>query len=424
MRKYIIPFLLLFFTNVHAEGHSLDKIVAVVNDGIITERQVLNEEQKMRMQLKQMRIATPPANKLHSQALDKLIDKELQLQLAKNAGIEVSDATLNQAIDDIARRNRIAVPVLKQKLAQEGISFSAYRQDLREQIIMSQIQQRQLVQSVTVTDEEVKQVESKIKPMAKGAARYHVIDIFVAIPDHPTAKDVSAAETKIKNLMARLQKGADFSRLAVLQATEAHLPNGGDFGWQTLDQLPELFAQKVQGMSKDQILGPIRAGNGLHIIKLVDIQGAGIMPHYTKQTHVRHILIKTDKTTNDEIAKIRLLQLKEKLQKGADFAEMAKSNSQDPLSNVKGGDLGWVPEGALDPSFERTMNNLKVGQIGGPVKTHFGWHLVQVLGRRQTEDTKDLISNQARNIAYQQKIQQSLPGWLQQLRSSAYVKKY
>lgn len=422
MHKYVLLFLLLLSTT-YATGHSLDRIVAVVNDGIITERQVQNEEQKMRIQLKQTKAALPSEAKLHEKALDYLIDKELQLQLAKNAGIEVNDATLEQTINDIANRNHITAAILKQKLAEQGINFSAYRQDLREQMITSQLQQRQLAPTITVTEDEIKQIQNKIKSMPQGAVRYHIIDIFIPVLENAPASEITAAQAKAQNLLTRLQKGADFSRLAISEAMQTHLPNGGDFGWQTLDQIPDLFAEKIQHMSKGQVAGPLRAGNGLHIIKLEEVQGSAFS-HYSKQTHLRHILIKTDKLTNEEIAKVRLLQLKEKLQKGADFAETAKANSQDPLSNTKGGDLGWVAEGALDPNFEQTMNHLKVGQIGGPVKTSFGWHLIQVLGRRQAEDSKDLISKQARNMAYQQKIQQSLPVWLAQLRSSAYVKKY
>jgi peptidyl-prolyl cis-trans isomerase SurA len=423
MYKYILILLMLIVTN-YATAHSLDRIVAVVNDDIITERQIINETKKLRIQLRQQRASIPSENKLHEQALDQLIDKTLQLQLAKSAGLEVKDVFLDQAINDIAKRNQITVAALKQKLAAEGIDFSDYRQDLREQIMLSQIQQRELAPNITVTNEEVKQISHKIKPLATGATRYHVIDILIPIADKAAIEKAKIAQTKAQNLLAKLEKGADFCHLAMVEAERSHLPNGGDFGWQGLNQLPELFAQKVQQMTKGQIAGPIRAGNGLHIIKLQDIREAGALPHYAKQTHIRHILIKTDKLTNDEIAKMRLLQLKEKLMRGANFAEIAKANSQDNLTHIKGGELGWISEGMLDPNFEQLMNHLKVGEIGGPVKSHFGWHLLQVLGRRQIEDSKALLSNQVRSLAYQQKMQQSLPAWLQQLRNSAYVKKY
>ena len=425
---FILIALLSLLSPIHAyaEEHSIDRIVAIVNDGIITERQVLNEEKKARAQLREAHVPMPPEKTLYNKALDHLIDKELQLQLAKNGGIEVDDATVDQSINDIAKRNHIPLEVLKQKLAAEGISFPTYRQDLREQIILSQIQQRQLMGNLTVSDDEVKDIQTKIKSMPQGAVRYHVIDLFIPVPENAPASAWSTADAKARDLLARIQKGSDFSHLAILEAAQSHVPNGGDFGWQDIHQLPDLFSEKVQHMSKGQVAGPLRAGNGLHIIKLEDVQGTQASSHYTKQTHVRHILIKTDKTTNDEMAKMRLLQLKEKMTKNPtlDFGEMAKANSQDTQSNSKGGDLDWVPQGILDPNFEQTMDHLAMNQIGGPVKTRFGWHLIQVLGRRQVEDSKTLISNEARGLAYQKKMQQALPGWLQQLRSSAYVKKY
>jgi len=429
--KYILSavILLIFSTHVSAEGRSIDRILVVVNDGIITEQQVLNEEKKLRLELRQGHVATPSEQTLRNQAIEHLIDKELQLQLAKNSGIEVTDTALDQTINDIAKRNRITVAVLKQKLTSEGISFPVYREDLRHQMILNQIQMRQLAPTLTVSDDEIKQMQNKLKSTPQGPMRYHVIDILVPTPEGASPIDVTNAQTKAKNLMTRIQKGEDFSHLAQLEAEQSHLPNGGDFGWQGLHQLPDLFSQKVQRMTKGQVLGPIQAGNGLHIIKLVDVEGPGAGlsgQHYTKQTHVRHILIKTDKTTNDEIAKVRLLRLKEKLEvsNGIDFTEIAKSNSQDTQSSKVGGDLGWVPEGILDPNFEQAMNHLAINQIGGPVKTQFGWHLMQVLGRRETEDSKEIISNQARNLAYQQKMQQALPNWLQQLRNGAYIKRY
>lgn len=417
---------LLFPIHAYAEGCAIDRIVAVVNDGIVTERQVLDEERKARIQLREVHAPIPPEKTLYNRALDHLIDKELQLQLAKSNGIQVDDATVNQSVNDIAKRNHISIAELKQKLAAEGISFSTYQQDIREQIILSQIQQRQLTGNVTVSDDEVKDIQNKIKSMPQGVLHYHVIDIFIPVSESAQASEWSAAEAKARDLLARIQKGTDFSHLAISEALQSHIPNGGDFGWQDLKQLPDLFSEKVQHMSKGQVAGPLRAGNGLHIIKLDGVQGGQASAHYTKQTHVRHILIKTDKTTNDEMAKIQLLQLKEKMKKNPslDFGEMAKANSQDTQSNSKGGDLDWVPEGILDPNFEQTMNHLAIGQVGGPVKTRFGWHLIQVLGRRQVEDSKTLISNEARSLAYQKKIQQTLPTWLQQLRSSAYVKKY
>jgi peptidyl-prolyl cis-trans isomerase SurA len=410
-------------TNLYAAPQSLDRIAAIVNDDIITVHQVQSETHSIRLQLQQAHASVPPQNVLYENALNQLIDKKLQLQIAKNMGIEVSDAALATTINDIAKRNGITPEILKQKLTAEGVNYSSYQQDIRDQITVNQVQQRQIAPNVSVSEEEVKQIQHKIKPPQENK-RYHVIDILIPLSENATPEQVTTAQSKAQKLMNDLHKDADFSRLAIAQAVESHLPNGGDFGWQTLDQLPELFAQKIHGLSPGQITGPIRAGNGLHIIKLEGIQGESFAHHYSKQTHVRHILIKLDKTTNDEIAKIHLLQLKEKLNRGADFAETAKSNSQDNLSNTKGGELDWVSEGILDPNFEKTMNQLKINQIGGPVKTPFGWHLIQVLGRRQVEDTKDILSNQARNIAYQEKIQQSLPTWLQQLHNSAYIKKY
>lgn len=424
MYRLIFLFLILVSAPLFAAQQSLDRIAAIVNDEIITVKQVQNAVYTAELQLKQAHQPVPSQRLLYTTALDQLIDRKLQLQMAKNMGMEVTDAMVVAAISDIAKRNNLTVDAFKQRLIADGFNYANYQQEIREQMLMSQIQQRHIIPTLSVSDTEVKEIQRKIKPVQEGAQRYHVIDIFIPLSEHATSEQVAAAQAKAQKSLNDIRKGTRFLSIAMAQATESHLQNGGDFGWKTLDQLPELFAEKVKHMSSKEIYGPMRAGNGFHIIQLEGVQNADFAHHYTKETHVRHILIKLDKTTNDEIAKMRLLQLKAHLNQGANFMEIAKSNSQDHLSNTKGGDLGWVPEGALDPRFEQVMNQLKINQVGGPVKTPFGWHLMQVLGRRQIEDTKNLISNQARNIAYQQKMQQALPAWLQQLRSTAYIKKY
>jgi peptidyl-prolyl cis-trans isomerase SurA len=426
MYKLILIFLMMamFSTQLSAGQQSLDRIAAIVNDEIITVQQVQNAMHTTQIQLKQMHQPIPSQHTLYTTTLDQLIDRKLQLQMAKNMGIEVTDAIVANAINEIAKRNNLTFDAFKQRLVADGFNYVEYQQEIRDQMMISQVQQRHLMPTISVSDAEVKQIQSKLKPIQEGTSRYHLIDIFIPISERATPQQITAAQAKAQKILNEVHKGANFLNLAMTQATESHLSNSGDFGWQTLDQLPELFAEKVKHMSSGQVDGPIRAGNGLHIIQLEGIQNSDFAHHYTKETHVRHILIKLDKTTNDEIAKMHLLQLKAKLNQGASFAEIAQANSQDHLSNTKGGDLGWVAEGVLDPHFERVMNQLKTNQVGGPVKTPFGWHLMQVLSRRQVEDTKNLISNQARNIAYQQKMQQALPAWLQQLRSTAYVKKY
>lgn len=420
-----ILFLSIFFSSAYA-ARSIDCIAAVVNDGIITERQVQNEMHNIRGQLQLAKAPIPSEKDLHEKVLTSLIDKELQLQMAKSMGITVSDAAVTSTVEDIAARNHITLDMLKQKLSSQGIDFANYTRDIREQMIISQVQHAHLMSNISVSDDEVSQIQGKIKTMRpSGAMRYHVIDIFMPVPENAAPNIVNSVKAKADKRMQEIRGGADFLHVAVAEAIASKIPNGGDFGWRTLDQLPDIFAQSVEKMTPGSVMGPMRAGNGYHIIKLVGVDG-GVenARHYTNQTHVRHILIKLDKTTNDEIAKMRLLKLKEKLQQGANFAEMANANSQDNLTNTKGGDLGWIPEGILDPNFQKTMDQSKIGQIGGPVKTSFGWHLLQVLGRKRVEDTKDVMLNQARGVAYQQKIQQALPGWLQQLRSTAYIKRY
>lgn len=424
-RGLLFLLLLAFFAHAYASPQAIDGIAAVVNESIITERQVQVEMRNIVAQMHLAHLPVPSEKVLHTKVLDSLIDKELQLQVAKMGAVNVEDATVHQAIADIAARNHVSVEILKEKLAAQGVDFANYFKDIREQMIISQVQRSQLSSNITISDDEVKQIEAKIKPMrAEGSQRYHLIDIFVPLPENASPDALKAAKGKVDKCLSDIRSGVDFSQLAIAAALESHIPAGGDFGWRTINQLPDIFAQNIQKMSSGQVMGPISASNGFHIIKLLGIEGVDNARHHSKQTHVRHILIKTDKTTNDEIAKMRLLKLKEKLQKEGNFAEMANANSQDHLSNTKGGELNWVSEGILDPAFEQVMDHLKIGQIGGPVKTHFGWHLIQVLGRRQVDDTKDMLLNQARNLAYQQKVLQSLPGWLQQLRSTAYVKKY
>lgn len=397
---------------------SLDRIVAIVNDEVITESQ-LNKD--IAIFKKQSQHAVPAEKALRHQVLENLVDVELQRQMAKNFNIEVSDERVNSTIHDIAQKHHLTEVQLQEKLRQEGINFNDYRQNLREQLTIHELQRHELGKTITVTDQEVDDLLASMHGQLSAPTAYHVQNILIPLPDEPTSEQVVVAKKLADHVLVKLRRGSDMQQLAIAESTNGMLLQSGDFGWRKLGELPEVFAFYVKTMQAGDVSGPIRAGNGFHVIKLVAIQG-GTVRHNTTQTHVRHILIKTNAIVSDAQAKERLLIIKRKIENGAAFEVMAQTNSQDLMSAGKGGDIGWVNPMALDPSFVKAMDQLKPGQMSQPFATQYGWHLIQVLDRKQVDDSKEFRRMQAKEIIYRRKAGEAVQNWLHQLRSQAYIK--
>lgn len=400
----------------------LDKIVAIVNDGVITESELVQQVNLIKQQLRQSKIPLPPIDVLRKQVLQHLIDVNIQLQLAEQVNLTVGNNELSEAIETIAARNNISVQQLHQQILSQGLDYNQYRENLRREMILAQLQQEAVGSTVIITDEQVDNYLKTFQEQIKTNQEFHIRNILVPLPESPTPDDITQAETKAQNLLQQIQDGADFSQIAVAESGDQSALQGGDLGWRKLAALPTIFAERITSMSPGEVTGPIRAGNGFHLIKLEAVRAG---PDYMiTRTHVRQILLKPGPERTVEETRERLAELRAQILQGTDFGEIATAYSEDLASAAKGGDIGWVRPGELPPDIDQVINQLKSGEISEPLQTQLGWHIVEVLGQRTEDDSEHQIRQQIRQLLYQQKFDEAVQTWLQQLRGQVYIERF
>jgi peptidyl-prolyl cis-trans isomerase SurA len=400
------------------QARELDRILAVVNDDVIVQSELEAAMQVVREQLRQQRAQLPPEQVLQRQVLERVILTRLQLQLATSTGIRVDDETLNRAVQEIAAQNRLSLSEFRDILEADGFSFARFREDIRNEIVINRLQQRQVTNRITVTDQEVENFLANQSAQGTEHTRYRLAHILIATPEAASPEQVQAARAKAEQVLAELRAGSDFHQTAVSVSDGQQALAGGDLGWREAGQLPSLFADVAVQLAPGEVSDLIRNASGFHIVKLVDRQGE---EHVVTQTHARHILIRPDELTTHTDARNRLEQLRERVLAGEEFANLARSHSADPGSAASGGSLGWVNPGDLVPQFEEVMDRLGPGQVSEPFETPFGWHVVQVLERRQHDNTEDVRRARARELIRQRKAEEELEVWLRRLRDEAYV---
>jgi peptidyl-prolyl cis-trans isomerase SurA len=405
--------------NPPAERQVLDQIVAVVNDDVILKSELDAAVKEVSAQLREKDTPLPPLPVLEKQVLEKLILEHLQLQLAEANGIKIDDITLNSKLQEIARENGVSLTDFRAVLEREGFDYSHFRESIRNQLTIAKLRQQMVGNRITASDQEVDNLLASLEASQMGDTEYHLAHILIATPDAASEEQIQAARQRAEKIVAKLRAGADFTQTAIAESDAPTALEGGDLGWRSAGQLPSLFVDPVKEMHPGDIHDPIRSPSGFHIIKLVEERGDE--RHIVNQTHVRHILLKTDAVHTNETVKVRMDQLETRLRNGEDFAMLAKSNSQDTLSAAKGGDLGWVNPGDLVPKFEEVMNNTPQGQISQPFETEFGWHILQVLGRREHDSTEEYKRSKARQLIRKRKGDEELFLWLRRLRDEAYV---
>ncbi|MCL5668834.1 MAG: peptidylprolyl isomerase [Gammaproteobacteria bacterium] len=398
----------------------LDHVLAVVNDDVITQSELSAEIATISAQLRQQNTALPPADILDKQVLERLILKRLQLQLASNTGIRVDDDTLNRAISTIAQQNKLSLAEFRTVLEKDGFSFPVFRERIREEIVINRLRQRQVDSRVTVTEQEVDNfLSNQQRQSAASAEEYHVAQILIALPEAASPEQIDKARQKAGEVLKKLRAGADFSETAVAVSDDQQALQGGDLGWRPASQLPTLFADLAIKMQPGETSELLRSPSGFHIIKLIEKRGE--TAHIVQQTLARHILIHTNEITSDSDAQTRLQQLKQRIEGGDDFAALATSHSEDPATAVNGGSLGWVGPGDVDAQFEEVMSGLKPGEVSAPFQTQFGWHIMQVLERREHDSTREFNRSKAREAIRKRKIEEQTQSWLRALRDEAYV---
>ncbi len=397
----------------------LDRIVAVVNDEVVLESELEHRARTIEEQLTAKGTPLPPDYVLEQQVLERLIIERLQLQLAARTGIRVGDEALNQTLERIAANNNLTLSEFRNVLERDGYHFPAFRENIRSELIISQLQKREIADHVKVSEAEIDNFLTTQKSQGNQKIEYHLAHILIAVPRAATPEQVQAAKAKAKALLHRLQGETDFQKAALAYSDGQQALEGGDLGWRKVSQLPTLFVDVVPELAVGEVSNLLRSSSGFHIIKLLERRGGE--QQVITQTHARHILIRTDDLTSDQDAELQLNQLRQRIMQGDKFTELAQSHSDDKISALKGGDLGWVNPGQMIPLFEEVMNSLERGEISRPFKSPFGWHIVQVLGRRQQNMTEESNRNRARMAILQRKIEEERESWLRQLRDEAYV---
>ena len=397
----------------------LDRIVAVINDDVIMRSELAVKIRGVASQMEEQNIPLPPRNILEKQVLDRLIMTKLQIQMAQNTGIRVDDETLNRTISNIARENELNLNQFREILEQDGYGYENFRREIRDEILISRLQQRQVDNRVIVTDREIDNYLSNQEHQGETDIEFHIAHILVAIPEGASPRQVTRARDTAEQALSELQDGADFASMAATYSDGQQALDGGDLGWRKAGQVPTLFADFISDMEVGGLSGIIKSPSGYHIIKLLDKRSSEQV--VVTQTKVRHILVRPDELTTVDDARRRLQQLRMRIEGGDDFAELARAHSVDTMSAADGGDLGWVNPGDLVPEFENVMNSLEPGAVSEPFPSQFGFHIVQVLDRREHDSTEDIKRARAREAIRRRKLEEARTDWLRQMRDEAYV---
>lgn len=417
----LLPAILTLNILVPAKSHSaeeLDRIIAVVNEDVITLNEFEMRVSDYARQLKLSQSESPELKALKKQVLERMITNRVQLQQATQFGITIDDIALNRMLEKLASSNNVTLDQLRDTLEREGIVFERFREQSREELIIKQLQQRMVANKVNVTDQEINQFVQKSLAQESDNTEYHLLHILISTPENAKPEDIKKSAEKARQLQAKITQGADFSELAVRESDGRNALDGGDLGLRTTSELPEIFVDAVRNLEIGGTSKPVRSASGFHILKVKNKTSNRQM---VIQTHARHILIRTGADINDDQARSTLAELRNRLMQGEDFAELASQYSQDPGSKDRGGDLGWADPGAFVSEFKEVMNSLKDGQLSEPFRSQFGWHLMQVISRRDQDKTKANIEAQARKAIRQRKIDEELRLWLRRIRDEAYV---
>ena len=403
----------------------MDGIVAVVNGDIIMASELHRRLSRVMTEIQQRGTEMPPPDVLEGEVLERLIVQKIQLQIARQASLSVEDSDLDQAIANIAGQNNLSPAEFRQIIQNEGYNFGRFREDMRDEILVTRVRQNQIDNRIQITDSEISSYLAAGSTQGGPTGGYNIAHILLAYPKGASGGERAAVRKKATKILSELRGGADFAQMAATVSDSRQAQQGGRIGWRSRAQLPSLFVGPVQNMQPGQVSDLIESSGGLHIIKLLEVRGDQAIQtnqvHMINQTRVRHLLIKIDELVSDEDAGQRIAKLRARITGGEDFAELAKSHSDDSGSAVKGGDLGWVSPGVLVPPFEEAMNQLPPNQLSEPVKTRFGWHLIQVLQRREFDGTKEIKRAQAREAIRRRRIEEEHRDWVQQLRDEAYV---
>ena len=402
-----------------ADVTKMDRIVAIVDQSVITEQELESRIVSLSAQLKKQGTELPEASILRKQILERLISDALQLQYAAQTGIKVDDMQLDKTIERIAEQNKMTVREFYDALNQDGISVRKFRSDIRNEITIARLREREVESRVNVSESEIDNYLTTQASTNQNQDEYEISHILIRVPEDAATEDVQKAKTKVDEIFAALASGTSFAKVSASFSDAPNALEGGNIGWKQGAQMPALFLDALKAMQKGEVSTALRSPNGFHILKLTDKRG-GSSPLIIEQTHARHILIKLSEVMSEKDAKTKMDGIKERLDNGEKFEVLARQFSEDGTAS-NGGDLGWVNPGDTVPQFEKAMNSLQPNEISAPVLSPFGWHVIQVLERKKQDMSKEAARLKARQEIRARKADEAYQDWIRELRDRAFV---
>lgn len=412
----------------HAQGRrnlpvEVDRIIAVVNDEAITAFELRSRLATVERQLRDQNVQLPPRDVLEKQLLERMIADRVQLQFARETGLRVSDVELDAAMRRIAEANRLSLQDFRTTLERDGIAWAKFREEIRNEILLSRLRDREVESRIVVSDGEIDNYLANPEQEAvAGSAEVQIAHIVIRVPEQASPDQLMRIGARAQAALDQIKRGENFAKVAASYSDAPDGLSGGAMGSRPLDRLPALYAEAVKKLKPGEVTEILRSPAGFHIVMLIDRQGGGAAKPTVslRQTHARHILIRANELVSDAEARRKLVELKERLDNGADFAELARLYSND-LSAAKGGDLGWLYQGDTVPDFEKAMDALKINQVSDPVQSPFGFHLIQVLERRTDDASAERQRLAARQVLRERKSDEAYQDWIRQMRDRAYV---
>jgi peptidyl-prolyl cis-trans isomerase SurA len=403
----------------HAAVQPLDRVVAIVDNDVVMQSQLDQRTHEVQQTIAKRGGGVPPASALEQQVLERLIVENLQLQIGERSGIRITDEELNQAIGTIAQRNGMSVEQFRAALARDGLSFDDARDQVKREMVISRVRQRRVAERIQVSEQEVKNFLASDLGKAQLSEEFRLANILIPTPESASSDAIQTAGKQAVEIYKQLKSGADFGQVAIARSASENALEGGEMGWRKAAQLPPPFDRLLSSMAVGDVTEPVRTPGGFIILKLQEKRGGGQM--LRDEVHVRHILIKPSEIRSEAATEQLAERLYERIRNGEDFSELAKSFSEDPGSALNGGDLNWVDPNSLVPEFREVMANAPQGEVTRPFKTQYGWHVLEVLGRRATDSTEQAREQQAMNVLRNRKYDEELQSWLRQIRDEAYV---
>jgi len=425
MKKLVSSLVSLFFVfgtvAVNSEPVVIDRVIAIVDEGVVLESELVRRSNSIIEQIKARSQKVPSLKILRKQVLERLVVESLQLQMAQRVGVRIGDRELSATMERIAQGSKLTVDQLKQKLESEGKEWAIFREDIRNEVMINRVLNGMVQRRIQISEKEVDGIVAQMDKEGETRTQYHLGHILLALPEGSSPEEVAKQRTQAKKIVDALREGGNFEEFAISFSNGTESLEGGDMGWRTLTQLPTLFAGTVKNMAVRDVSEPLRSGSGLHILFLKDKKG-GFESKVVMQTHVRHILVSPDAITTDEQALDKLKLARDRIVAGEKFEDLAVEISQDKSNAAQGGDMSWIDPGTFVAEFSAVMDKLEINELSEPVKTQFGWHLIEVLGRRDQDQTEDKKRERAYQILSNRKFEEESVTWVNELRHKAHIK--